>query len=124
MSLFKKKTNDSKDSKPLLQLIKEDICKVLWFTLYVGIIGIIAYFLHTFLTIGFAYLYPSLGALIGIDFTTATTVDVAFWLLVSISVGAIVVFFLIKVLNIMFTKITKAILGKHVFNTIEKSETT
>lgn len=122
MFAFKKKENDS-TKRPVGQLIKEDICKLLWIALYVAILFIIAYVLHTFLTIGFAYLYPSLGALIGIDFTTATTVDIVFWLLVSLSVGAVVVFFVIKVLNILFTKITNAILGKHVFKKVEKSET-
>ena len=122
MSLFKKNSDSKTEKKPLGQMLKEDVFKLVWITLYVAIIVTIAYVLHTFLTIGFAYLYPSIGALLGIDFTNATNVDVAFWLLVSLSVGSIVVFFLIKVLNILFTKITRAILGKHVFKKTETSE--
>lgn len=120
---FRKNTNTTTNTttqetknKSLGKVIKADVIKLLWLMLYVGTIVIILTACYSFLPGFFAYMYSSIGVLLGIDFNNTNVAELQFWNMCGLSTGAVFVFVIIMFLKAILSKLTNAIVRKHVFN--------
>jgi hypothetical protein len=82
----KNETKKNETKKPFTQMLKEDLFKVIWLVLYIMVVTGILYVTYSILPILFSYMYSAIGILIGIDFTSLSNADLAYWLLISLSV--------------------------------------
>ena len=105
---------DTKTKAPLKQLLKEDFFKLTWTILYVIIVLLIVYVIYSVLPIFFSYMYASVGSVVGFDFTSMSTADLIYWLMISLSVGAVVVACVVKILFGLMNIVTNRIFVKHV----------
>jgi hypothetical protein len=110
-------SNEAKNNetrKPFTQMLKEDLFKVIWLVLYLTVVAFILYISYSILPILFSYAYSAIGILIGIDFTSLSNADLAYWLLISLSVGAVFIALLVMLYKKLFAFITDKMFVKHV----------
>ena len=109
-------TSDNQTTdKTFGQIVKADIIKFLWLVLYVGSVFMIFSACYAFLPGLFAYMYSSLGVMLGIDFNNTNVAELQFWTMCGLSTGAVFVFFIIAFLKTVLSKLTDKIVRKHVF---------
>lgn len=107
-------SGDKPEKIPLSKLLKRDIIKLFWTTIYITVILLSAMFVVSLMPTLFAYLYSMCGNIIGIDFTKTTNTNIAFWTMCSLSTGSIIIVFIIFGLKKLLDKWTDIIINKHV----------
>lgn len=107
--------SNNTEEKTLGQLIKGDFFRILWSISYLVIIGLIVYLTYSALPFLFSQMYASIGVLISMNFKSATNADLIYWAMICLSVGAVVVSFIVILLYKLFKLLTKKIVVKHVF---------
>lgn len=114
------KAKNNKDKRPLGQLLKEDLLKVLWLTTYMLLMFSIIYVLYSILPALFSYMYSTVGLMIGVDFTSLSTADLVFWAMISISTGLVFIALLVMALKKLFGWLTRKMIVNHVFKKTDK----
>lgn len=112
----KTKETKTKETKPLGQMMKKDLFRIIWLTLYLFVIFLILYVLYSTLPVFFSYTYSSVGSLIGVNFASVSVADLIFWLMISLSVGLVFIGLLLMALRKLFGFLTYRMFVKHVLN--------
>lgn len=110
----KNETKKNETKKPFTQMLKEDLFKVIWLVLYIMVVTGILYVTYSILPILFSYMYSAIGILIGIDFTSLSNADLAYWLLISLSVGSVFIALFVMLYKKIFSFLTAKMFVKHV----------
>lgn len=113
---FKQNDTENVSKVPLTKAIKNDIIKLLWIIIYASVILLALMIIISFTPAICAYAYSSIGAILGVNFSSISVVDVAFWGLCSLTTGAIIVPFVVMGLKKLLNKWTYVIITKHVTN--------
>lgn len=113
MKLLRKKkekatTNNSDAS--VWSLIKNDLLRLFWLLMYSIVTCGIVYMLYISLPFLFSRMYASVGSLIGVDFSNLTLPDLAFWVMVSVSVGLVFIIVIAALLLQLIKLLTSKIL--------------
>ena len=113
MKLLRKKkekatTNNSDVS--VWSLIKNDLLRLFWLLMYSIVTCGIIYMLYISLPFLFSRMYASVGSLIGVDFSNLTLPDLAFWVMVSVSVGLVFIIVIAALLLQLIKLLTSKIL--------------